>query len=117
MADLGKRINDLRKQLNISQTELAAKTNISKSMINRYENKDVQPPADILNKIADVLNTSADYLLNGTSDQKAKANITDNKLLQQFKAVELFNDDDKKVVTKLIDAFIKTKQIEQLVAQ
>jgi len=117
MKHLGDRIHDLRKQLGISQTELASKADISKSMINRYENKGVQPPADVLNKIADILETSVDFLLNGTSEQKATANINDNKLLQQFKAVEKLNDDDRHVVSKLIDAFIKTKQLEQIVAQ
>jgi hypothetical protein len=34
------------------------------------------------------------------------------ELLQQFKAVEQFNDDDKTVVKKLIDAFIVKKKLQ-----
>ena len=34
------------------------------------------------------------------------------ELLQQFKAVEQFTDDDKNVVKKLIDAFIVKKQLQ-----
>jgi hypothetical protein len=36
------------------------------------------------------------------------------ELLQQFKAVEQFTDDDKTVVKKLIDAFIVKKQLQQM---
>jgi len=36
------------------------------------------------------------------------------ELLQQFKAVEQFADDDKNVVKKLIDAFIVKIQVQQM---
>ncbi len=34
-------------------------------------NQSVQPPADILNQLADVFNTSVDFLINGNTSQKA----------------------------------------------
>jgi hypothetical protein len=45
-------------------------------------------------------------------DEKVKASLKDAELLQQFKAVEQFSDDDKTVVKKLIDAFIVKKQLQ-----
>ena len=50
--------------------------------------------------------------LSGDKDEKVKASLKDAELLQQFKAVEQFNDDDKTVVKKLIDAFIVKKQLQ-----
>ena len=54
MPDLGKRIQELRKQHKLSQVELAEKIQVSKSQMIRYENKGVQPPADTLNKLAEI---------------------------------------------------------------
>jgi hypothetical protein len=37
--------------------------------------------------------------------------LKDAELLQQFKAVEQFNDDDKTIFEKLTDAFTTKKQL------
>jgi len=37
-------------------------------------------------------------LISGDKDEKVKASLKDAELLQQFKAVEQFSDDDKTVV-------------------
>jgi hypothetical protein len=50
----------------------------------------------------------------GDKDEKVKASLKDAELLQQFKAVEQFTDEDKTIVKKLIDAFIIKKQLQQM---
>ena len=75
MEVLGQRIQQLRKQHKISQVELAEKVEISKSQMIRYETKGVQPPADVLNNFAEVFGVSIDYIINGDSQQKAKASL------------------------------------------
>ena len=112
MAKLGERIKDLRKQKNMSQSELADKVGISYAQIGRYETKGAQPPAETLKKIADALRVSPDFLIYGTSDEKAKTKLTDADLINQFKAIENMDDEDKNVIKKLIDAFITKKQIQ-----
>ena len=57
-----------------------------------------------------------DYLVSGDKDEKVKTSLKDAELLQQFKAVEQFADDDKIVVKKLIDTFIVKKQLLQMVS-
>jgi transcriptional regulator with XRE-family HTH domain len=111
---LANRIQELRKQKGWSQTELAQKIGVSYTQMSRYEVKGVQPPANTLKKLADVLDTTVDYLVSGDKDEKVKASLKDAELLQQFKAVEQFTDDDKSVVKKLIDAFIVKKQLQQM---
>lgn len=117
MSDLGKRIQELRKQAGLSQTELAGKIGISYPQMSRYEVKGVQPPADVLKRIADVLNTSVDYLISGDTEEKAKATLKDSKLLGLFKSVEKMGDEDKNVIEKLISAFIFQKETQQRLAQ
>ena len=71
-----------------------------------------QPPAEVLKKNADALDTTVDYLINGDTDEKAKSALTDTELLQQFKAVEQMNEADRTVIKKLIDAFITKGKIK-----
>lgn len=111
---LGQRLQQLRKDKGMTQASLAEQINISLPQLVRYETKEVQPTADTLKKIANVFGISIDYLVNGTLDEKAQNTLEDSKLLQQFKAVEKMNEEDKTVVTRLIDAFITKKQIQQL---
>ena len=114
MNTLGDRIKLKRKELGLSQSELADKVGISYAQIGRYETKDAQPPTKTLTIIADVLGISPDFLIYGTSDEKAKTKLSDPELINQFKAIEDMDEDDRNVVKKLIDAFITKKQIQKL---
>ena len=114
MSDLGERIKVRRKELSMSQSELAEKVGISYAQVGRYETKDVQPPTKTLTAIADALGVSPDFLIYGDSGEKAKNRLSDPELINQFKAIELMDEDDRNVVKKLIDAFITKKQIQKL---
>lgn len=111
---LGNRIQKLRKKSGLSQGELAAKIEISYPQMSRYEIKQVQPPADILKRMADVFGVSIDYLVNGTIEDKAQNTLEDNELLAQFKEVEKMDEADRSTIKKLIDAFITKKKVQKL---
>ncbi len=112
--NLGNRIIELRKKAKLSQSELAAKIDISYPQMSRYEIKEVQPPADVLKRMADVFGVSIDFLVNGTIEEKAGSILQDNELLSQFKEVEQMNEDDRSTIKKLIDAFITKRKIQKL---
>ncbi len=101
------RIQQLRKQLVISQQELAARVQASQSMINRYETKNVQPPADILNRIADVLNTTVDFLINGDSEEKAKATLKNSELLNTLKEIDVMPENEQNILLHYVNAYIR----------
>lgn len=63
MNTIGSRILNLRADKDIKQSDLANQIGITKSMLSKYENDINIPKADILSKIADVLDTTTDYLL------------------------------------------------------
>ena len=113
MTDLGSRIQELRKQQKLSQIELAEKIQVSKSQMIRYENKGVQPPADILNKLADALGTSVDFLINGNTGEKAKASLKNTELLQRFKEVETLPEREQSVLLEIIGAYIRDFRTKQ----
>lgn len=113
MENLGTRIQELRKQNKMSQVELGQKIGVSKSQINRYENKEVQLPADILNKVADLFGTSVDYLINGLSAEKAQATLKNAELLQQFKQVEELPKDEQNTIIKFVGAYLRDFRTKQ----
>ena len=114
MDDLGKRIQEERKKLDLTQAQLADKIKVSHTQMARYEIKGVQPPADVLQKLSDVFGVTIDFLVNGNIEEKAQASLKDSELLQQFKEVEKMNEDDRSTVKKLIDAFITKNKLKQL---
>jgi len=113
MSSLGKRIQQLRKDIGLTQQELAKRINVSHPQMVRYENKGVQPPADVLKRLSDVLDTSVDFLINGDKDQKAKEALKDNELLVQFKAIEKLPKEKQSIIKDLIDAYLFRTNIQQ----
>jgi len=84
--------------------------------ISRYERGLSRPTAAALRRLADALGVSGDYLMEGATEEAAKARFEDRELLRQFQEVETLPDDDKAVVKKLLDAFLTKKQIQKLAA-
>jgi len=64
------RIEMLRKDKNLNQTEIAKMLSISQRSYSHYETEDVNIPLDILCKLARFHNTSIDYLLSLTDESK-----------------------------------------------
>ena len=68
--NIGKKITELRKQKNLSQTDFAKTVGVSREMIGRYERDEVMPSIEVAAKIADALEVSLDYLV-GNSNKTA----------------------------------------------
>lgn len=67
-----KRIRNLREDHDLKQRELADILNCSQRIYSNYERGDVDIPTDILIKLADYYDVSADYIL-GRTDNPAMA--------------------------------------------
>ena len=113
MADMGQRIQKLRKDNNMSQTDLANKIGISLTQMARYEIKNIYPPADILKKLADVFGTSIDFLVLGNSSEKAANALNEAEIITQFKKIEALPSDEKKNLLKFITAYIRDFNTQQ----
>ena len=70
----GKRLKELRKEHGYTIEQFADMVGISKSTLGYYENDKRMPDIEILARIANVLNVSADYLIGrtNTTDRKGK---------------------------------------------
>jgi len=58
-----KKLRDTREAKGYSQAELAKKINSYHSIIGKYERDEVKPTIDVLKKLAEMLDTTAGYLL------------------------------------------------------
>lgn len=78
--EIGEKIKEIRKKNKLTQSELAKKIDKTLSSIQKYEKGDVDISFNVLNKIAQVLNTDLSYLLG--------FNISDNYKSEMAKEFE-----------------------------
>ncbi len=107
------RLRTLRKQKNLSQTELGKLAGLHYTHIGRFERGASRPSGDTLMRLADALGVTSDSLLEGAT-AAAKAKFEDRELLKQLQEVERLPEEDKNVVKKLLDAFLTKKHLQAL---
>lgn len=61
------RIRNLREDKDMTQTQIADLLHISQRTYSRYENDERAIPIEILSHLADIHNTSVEYLINRTN--------------------------------------------------
>ena len=66
-----KRIRALREDRDLTQSDLAKQLNISQRAYSHYETGKRSIPIEILSNIADLYETSTDYLLERTDEKRA----------------------------------------------
>lgn len=83
MATINERMFARRKQLKISQQDLAEQIESDQRQVSRYENGVNAPTADVLFRIAVALNTTTDYLLGLTDyperDVRGRGDLTEDE--------------------------------------
>jgi transcriptional regulator with XRE-family HTH domain len=103
MISFGKKIAILRKEKGLSQGELATQLKTSVSVISRYERDEMIPSIEAAKKLADLLGSTVGYLLG----ENEESNIfKDPEILDRFKAIKAFKDEDKEKIYFTIDALI-----------
>jgi hypothetical protein len=63
------------------------------------------------------LDVSTDFLMNGTTADLAAESITDKTLINQFNRITELSEENKIIVSKLIDAFLFQQEMKQKLAQ
>lgn len=111
MLSFGKRIAILRKELGLSQTDLANQLNTSVSVVSRYELDKMTPSVDTAKKLAEILNTSVGYLLGETDNAELFKNP---EMLKRFQDIDQFNEEDKKYILYTLDALIKNVKLKSI---
>lgn len=90
---VGDRIKSRRIELNISQTELAAKTNSSKQTIYKYENNIITNiPSDKIELIANILETTPEYIMGWTDSIKKDNSFEPTLSSREERLIEYFRN-------------------------
>jgi transcriptional regulator with XRE-family HTH domain len=116
-SSFGQRLKEAREAKGLTKDKFGKLVKIHYSQIGRYERNEASPSADVLKKMANVLDVSTDYLMNGTTQDLAQENITDKTLINQFNRISELTEENKTVVSKLIDAFLFQQEMKQKLAQ
>lgn len=104
----GKRLAQVRKQKKMSQDEVGKLVGVHGAVIGRYEREEVKPSIEIATALAEALQISLDYLV-GVTDILLDKNIV-NRVLD----IQRLNEEDKKHVFALLDAFIKQRKLQAI---
>lgn len=75
---------------------------------------ETKPNAEAMTKLAKALDTTVDYLMNGSSDDVAVEAGLDKELIGRLKQVKDLNPEDKKTELSLLDAFIAKTRIQSI---
>lgn len=79
---IGKRISYRRRKLGISQREVCERANLSDKYLSNIERATSKASLQVINRLAAVLDTSLDYLVNGIENKGMQKDI--NELSEFF---------------------------------
>lgn len=102
----GERITLQRKQLKLSQDDLAKKIGTSAPIIGRYERNEIKPSIEVAAKIADELSVTVDYLLTGSGL------AMDKKMAHRLELLEQLEEEDRAALLKVVDNYLTTAQLQ-----
>lgn len=115
MADFGKNLAALRKERQLTQTELADILDIQPRLVGRWEQGQGKPNFDYIVKLADTLEVTIDQLLRGitVSDQQT-FEIKNRKLKELCKKVDQLKTEDQDVICHFLDMAVKQDHLKQV---
>jgi len=98
---LGTKVKDLRRKKGLTLEQLAQLTDSSKSYMWELENKDVaRPSAEKLGKIAEQLDTTVEFLLDG-GEQVSEEDAADAHFYRQYRKLD---SDAKERIRRVLKA-------------
>ncbi len=114
---IGNYIKHLRKSAGMTQKELADKLNVTFQAVSKWETGDALPDTGILLELCDVLDTTADKLLNGGSFAAGRRMMRLEDVVTGFRYIEnigkLFGEDCT-FYTGMIDGINQSMNIDLL---
>lgn len=82
--DFGKRLREMREEKGLTQAELAKLASLGESTISFYESGKREPSYNVLITLADILNTTPNYLLVGKDEWWEKDEPPSDIELEEF---------------------------------
>ncbi|NAS12668.1 helix-turn-helix domain-containing protein [Poritiphilus flavus] len=111
MMSFDKSIASLRKELKMSQTDLASQLNTSVLVISNNERDVITFSVDTAKKLENPLNTSVGYLL-GENDNAEL--YKSPEMLKRLWDISEFKEEDRKYILYTLDALIKNVKLKSI---
>ena len=93
----GENLKAMRKKKGYTQEELAIKLNVVRQTISKWEKGLSVPDADILCKIAEILDTKVSVLLGGTMNDESDQDMVAKQLAKISEQLAIENQSNKKI--------------------
>ena len=106
------RIKMRRRELKLTQTELAKEANLTPAAISQFESGTRKPSFKTLSSLSDALKVTTDYLL-GKAEKSYNDLLADPKVNAMFKGMMEFTEKDKETLYEFYE-FLKTKADAQV---
>jgi len=113
---IGERMKLLRKERQWSQGDLAERIGADARQISRYENGRILPSVEVLARIADAFDVSADYLMFPDAPRRP-LRVSDPGLAQRLADLTELAPDDRQSLLHVLDAFLTRKRLQDLAAR
>lgn len=114
---IGENIRSLREQKRLSQKEVAAAIDAAPTQYSRVENGKVMPSLSTLMKVAKVLDTSLDVLVNPNDGVTQEVDIKDKSLFDKVKSIDTLPDEEKSAVLKVIELALSKMKFKEILNQ
>lgn len=101
------RIKMRRRELKLTQTELAKEANLTPAAISQFESGTRKPSFKTLSSLSDALKVTTDYLL-GKAEKNYNDLLADPKVNAMFKGMMKFTEKDKETLYEFYE-FLRTK--------
>lgn len=113
MGAIGERLARLRKARGITQIEMASRLGTTQSIISQYERGEFRLHAELVSRLAEILDVSADELL-GIEHRKKKTpqpslTTQDMRLLRRVQVINKLPRRDRDALLRTIDGFLKAR--------
>jgi len=103
---IGARIAQMRKDKGLTQKELAERLQVTQPVVSDYENDVIRIPADVIGKIAQLLEVTSDELLGLRSEARGRPGVKNRRLSRRLQAIDALPKRDQEALLRTIDAFI-----------
>lgn len=113
MLSFGENLKSIRAERGISQGELAELIGMHATHVSRYERDLTQPTLEVIRRMAQALGVSADRLVFGASEQRAKGLLLDQELLGLFDKVQGLSRAELGCVKSLLQAYVLKAELQQ----
>ena len=113
---IGDRIKRLRQEKGWSQAQLANKLNTHPKQVSKYERGINLPSTEVLVRMTQIFNVSADFLIFEERNDTDQSSIADRELVQQLSEIDKLSEQDKAIVKGVLDTFIIKSRFQRLAA-